>query len=111
MTDEELTTPESWRPLLEALAAAIPDFKARDVLIMAFWDDINGQFKAGRGCPHRVADARNERVESGYLCVDCGAVFAAADHDTGPGLGRSMMDGGAAGDVAKHLAPPHTGGA
>jgi hypothetical protein len=31
-------------------------------------------------CRHRIADARNPYVESGYLCVDCGAVFAAADH-------------------------------
>lgn len=29
---------------------------------------------------HRIADARNEAVQSGYVCVDCGAVFEAADH-------------------------------
>ena len=31
-------------------------------------------------CRHRIADARNALVQSGYVCVDCGAVFAAADH-------------------------------
>lgn len=31
-------------------------------------------------CTHRIADARNPVVKSGYLCVDCGAVFSAADH-------------------------------
>ena len=28
----------------------------------------------------RIADARNPVVTSGYLCVDCGALFSAADH-------------------------------
>lgn len=32
-------------------------------------------------CRHRIADARNQVVKSGYLCVDCGALFAAADHN------------------------------
>lgn len=31
-------------------------------------------------CHHRIADARNPVVTSGYLCVDCGALFSAADH-------------------------------
>ena len=31
-------------------------------------------------CTHRIADARNPVVKSGYLCVDCGSVFTAADH-------------------------------
>lgn len=31
-------------------------------------------------CSHRIADARNKVVLSGYTCVDCGAVFEAADH-------------------------------
>ena len=31
-------------------------------------------------CDHRLVDARNEAVSAGYMCVDCGAVFAAADH-------------------------------
>ncbi|HJV53064.1 MAG TPA: hypothetical protein VJ652_16475 [Noviherbaspirillum sp.] len=31
-------------------------------------------------CQHRIADARNPVVTSGYLCVDCGALFSAADH-------------------------------
>ena len=33
-------------------------------------------------CHHRIADARNERVQSGYICIDCGALFQAADHFT-----------------------------
>lgn len=32
-------------------------------------------------CSHRLVDARNKVVTSGYLCIDCGAVFAAADHE------------------------------
>jgi len=35
-------------------------------------------------CRHRVADARNPVVKSGYLCIDCGALFSAADHDKPP---------------------------
>lgn len=31
-------------------------------------------------CCHRIADARNDLVESGYVCIDCGALFSAADH-------------------------------
>lgn len=31
-------------------------------------------------CRHEIADARNPVVRSGYLCVKCGALFAAADH-------------------------------
>jgi DnaJ-class molecular chaperone len=33
-----------------------------------------------RTCAHRLADARNAAIQSGYVCVDCHAVFAAADH-------------------------------
>jgi len=29
-------------------------------------------------CNHRIADATNEHVQSGYYCVDCGALFASA---------------------------------
>lgn len=31
-------------------------------------------------CTHRIADARNQYVKSGYFCLDCGALFSAADH-------------------------------
>lgn len=31
-------------------------------------------------CSHRIADARNPIVKSGYICIDCGALFSAADH-------------------------------
>jgi hypothetical protein len=37
-----------------------------------------------QGCPHRIADARNPIVKSGYICVDCGALFSAADHEAPP---------------------------
>ncbi|TDS70449.1 Lar family restriction alleviation protein [Comamonas sp. JUb58] len=39
------------------------------------------QEKVQAQCMHRIADARNPVVKSGYLCVDCGALFSAADHD------------------------------
>lgn len=32
-------------------------------------------------CAHRIVDARNPIITSGYLCLDCGSLFAAADHD------------------------------
>ncbi|GEM_PF-1159131 len=32
-------------------------------------------------CLHRIADARNPVVKSGYFCIDCGSIFSAADHD------------------------------
>lgn len=32
-------------------------------------------------CHHRIADARNKVVKDGYICVDCGALFSAADHN------------------------------
>jgi hypothetical protein len=44
-------------------------------------------------CPHRVVDARNPYVESGYLCMDCGAVFAAADHFTPPAPTPAAAEG------------------
>ena len=31
-------------------------------------------------CKHRITDARNQVVASGYVCIDCGALFAAAEH-------------------------------
>lgn len=33
------------------------------------------------GCRHRIADIRNPLVKSGYMCIDCGVLFSAADHD------------------------------
>jgi hypothetical protein len=33
---------------------------------------------------HRIADARNKYVKGGYVCIDCGALFRAADHDGAP---------------------------
>lgn len=35
-------------------------------------------------CRHRLADARNKHIATGYFCVDCGAAFAAADHAAPP---------------------------
>ena len=37
-------------------------------------------------CNHRIADARNPVVSSGYVCVDCGALFSAADHNEPPAV-------------------------
>ena len=31
-------------------------------------------------CEHHIADARNEFVRDGYICIKCGALFRAADH-------------------------------
>ena len=31
-------------------------------------------------CEHRIADARNEFVRDGYICIKCGALFRAAFH-------------------------------
>ena len=45
-------------------------------------------------CAHRLVDARNKIVESGYVCVDCGAMFAAADHGV-PGTPADQPKGGA----------------
>ena len=28
-------------------------------------------------CRHRIADIRNEAIKSGYMCMDCGALFGA----------------------------------
>jgi hypothetical protein len=44
-----------------------------------------------QSCAHRIADARNAAVESGYACVDCGAVFAAADHAAPPAPSHEAM--------------------
>ncbi len=43
-------------------------------------------------CLHRLIDARNKHIASGYFCVDCGAAFAAADH----AAIRNQGEGGAA---------------
>ena len=32
-------------------------------------------------CQHSIVDARNQYVESGYVCIKCRAVFSAADHE------------------------------
>ena len=45
---------------------------------------INKALAQPQGCPHRIADARNPIVKSGYICVDCGALFSAADHTIQP---------------------------
>jgi hypothetical protein len=31
---------------------------------------------SGQECAHEIVDARNEYVESGFMCVKCNAVFA-----------------------------------
>lgn len=68
-------------------------------LISDHWDAAKGEYKlfqhqvawvawqAARrapvvpACAHCIVDARNPVVKSGYMCIDCGALFSAADHD------------------------------
>ena len=55
----------------------------------AIYDDLRDEIevflaaepKADK-CKHRIADARNPVVQSGYVCVDCHALFQAADHQS-----------------------------
>lgn len=56
---------------------------AMGILQEALAEDSSGTEQPAR-CRHRIADARNPVVKSGYLCVDCGALFAAADHTKQP---------------------------
>jgi hypothetical protein len=37
-------------------------------------------------CTHRIVDARNKVVQSGFMCIDCGAVFAGIHPATQPVL-------------------------
>lgn len=60
-------------------------------------------------CNHRIADARNPIVASGYICVDCGALFNAADHTHPPavavpdGWQRELLDWVSACQSAYHI--------
>lgn len=47
--------------------------------------DVEGLKASITPCNHLIADARNPFVDSGYVCVECGAIFAAADHDAPKG--------------------------
>lgn len=50
------------------------------------WDQvIDAARMAAKPCHHRIVDARNPIIKSGYICIDCGALFAAADHDAPKG--------------------------
>lgn len=48
-------------------------------------------------CQHRIVDARNQAIQSGYMCKDCGAMFAAGDH------GTPQQDAGVLEDAARSL--------
>lgn len=37
------------------------------------WD----KSKESKSCQHRIVDARNKVVKSGYMCIDCGMLFSA----------------------------------
>ena len=50
-------------------------------------------------CTHRIADARNRYVKSGYFCLDCGMLFSAADHFDQPAA-QSAQEPVATFDVA-----------
>jgi len=55
----------------------------------AIYDDLRDEIEVflaaepeADKCKHRIADARNPVVQSGYVCVDCHALFQAADHQS-----------------------------
>ena len=47
------------------------------------WDELEAAIKEALAqteqepCRHRIADIRNEAIKSGYMCMDCGALFGA----------------------------------
>lgn len=59
-------------------------------------------------CQHRIADGRNPIVTSGYLCIDCGALFAAADHDK-PRASSEAQAGQTQAPQQDHVTPPTRG--
>ena len=56
----------------------------RDVQTIKAALELSARAQPAQQCTHRVVDARNSIVKSGYMCVDCGALFAAADHGAQP---------------------------
>ena len=52
-----------------------------------------------QSCAHRIVDIRNDYVESDYMCVDCNAVFADAEH------AQDTQDSKDA-DMTKPIIPP-----
>jgi hypothetical protein len=68
----------------ELLRRALESFDWMDV-DNSVTDDIRAFLAAeteADKCKHRIADARNPVVQSGYVCVDCHALFQAADHQS-----------------------------
>lgn len=63
------------------------------------------------GCDHVIADARNERVTSGYVCLKCAGVFQAGDHDEGQIEDRDAEVLRAVRTVYRLENDPSTGGA
>jgi DNA-directed RNA polymerase subunit RPC12/RpoP len=68
-------------PLVVRHSARMPGVDFAELLAFAATVHREALKPAAPTCAHRLVDARNEVIKSGYLCLDCGAVFAAADHD------------------------------
>lgn len=87
MVDGELTDEEIDRILDEAKVPELGDVPLEydRQVARAIERALNQRLavKEGEACNHRIADARNQYVKSGYVCVDCCAIFSAVDHGTG----------------------------
>jgi hypothetical protein len=69
-------------------------FECRQTLLEAI-TALREALAQPQGCHHRIADARNPIVKSGYMCVDCGALFSAADHTIQPVVPQEVTEGNA----------------
>ena len=100
---------------IEAVIAEMEAEGADDALTIAYLSGVHAGKKLqpeAEPCQHSIADARNPAVQSGYICVKCGALFAAADHPQpkaepvqeptgvfGFLLGRNALDGAWYGEI------------
>ena len=58
-----LMPPDSWQPILAALRQAIPDFRQRDPLVVAFWKDLaNAQAARLEEVEAELAKVREENA-------------------------------------------------
>ena len=72
-TTEALKRVEVW---VESLTGLHTDVRQEQGEILAAIREV----LAEPVCEHRIADARNEFVRDGYICIKCGALFRAAFH-------------------------------
>lgn len=42
---------------------------------------VNKHYENKHSCDHIIVDARNEVIQSGYVCIKCFEPFAAGDHN------------------------------